>query len=56
MLESARQGRKIFTLAGTEADVKETLDKIVAGRYDVSLYGQRNRAGCSPEMLWVTVK
>jgi hypothetical protein len=55
VVDGARE-RKIFTLAGTEEDVKTALDEIVAGRYDMSLYGQRNAEGCSPETLWVEKK
>jgi hypothetical protein len=55
VLDEAK-GRKIFSLAGTAENVKASLDKIAAGRYDVSLYGQRRPEGCSPELLWVTVK
>jgi hypothetical protein len=55
VLDSARE-RKIFTLAGRAENVKTSLDEIVAGRYDLSLYGQRNAENCSPETLWVTLK
>lgn len=55
VVDSARE-RKIFTLARMEENVKTSLDEIVAGRYDMSLYGQRNAENCSPETLWVTLK
>jgi hypothetical protein len=55
VLDDAK-GRKIFSLAGTEENVKTSLDEIVAGRYDMSLYGQRDPEKCSPETLWVAVK
>lgn len=50
------RGRKIFSLAGTEENVKTSLDEIVAGGYELALYGQRNAEGCSPETLWVKKK
>lgn len=55
VVDSARE-RKIFTLAGTAEKVKTSLDEIVAGRYDLSVYGQRNAENCSPETLWATLK
>jgi hypothetical protein len=55
IVDDARE-RKIFTLAGAEENVKTTLDEIVAGRYDLSLYGQRDPQKCSPETLWATLK
>jgi hypothetical protein len=50
------KGRNIFTLSGAEDNVKNSLGEIVAGHYDVTLYGQRDEKRCSPELLWVRMK
>lgn len=55
VLDDAK-GRKIFSLSNAEGDIKNSLDALVAGRYDVALYGQRGRGGCRPELLWVEMK
>lgn len=55
VLDDAK-GRKIFTIAGAAESLKTSLDEIVAGRYDLSIYGQRDAQGCSPETLWVKKK
>ncbi|HJR08027.1 MAG TPA: hypothetical protein VJ842_12265 [Pyrinomonadaceae bacterium] len=50
------RGREIFSFAGSEEDMKRALDEIVAGRYEVSLSGQRKAEGCQPEVLWAQMK
>jgi hypothetical protein len=48
--------RNIFNVAGGEESFRPSLENLIARRYEVSLYGQREREGCRPEMLWVTLK
>lgn len=56
VVDGARE-RKIFNLAaGAEESLRRSLDNLIARRSEVALYGQRNREGCSPETLWMTLQ
>ena len=55
VVKDSARGREIFSLIGEE-DIKRALDEIVAGRYEVSLSGQRKAEGCQPEVMWARVE
>lgn len=50
------EARKIFTLSGGEERFQPSLENLIARRSEVALYGRREREGCRPETLWVTLK
>jgi hypothetical protein len=50
------EGRKIVLLSADEKVMQSFLTEIVERKYDVELYGNRQRDVSSPELLWANVR
>jgi hypothetical protein len=56
VLIDGSEGRKIVLLSADEKVMQSFLTEIVDKKYDVELYGKRQRDVSSPELLWATLK